>query len=68
MIKIPMCLLCKHFTGQGKCKAFPDGIPDQILDSKIGHVKPLADDNGIQFEASDTSDKAHVKAILEYWG
>jgi hypothetical protein len=38
---IPKCNSCKHYTGWAKCSAFPDGIPDQILEGKNNHKKPL---------------------------
>ncbi len=32
------------------CKAFPKGIPNEILDGKFNHNKPFKGDNGIRFE------------------
>ncbi len=49
----PACLKCKHFfdeKGPLKCKAFPDGIPDEIAVGGNGHTKPFKGDHGIQFE------------------
>jgi hypothetical protein len=47
-----ICFNCIHFNGPGGtgCKAFPDGIPDQILETNK-HDKPLKEqENKIVFE------------------
>jgi len=46
----PICLDCIHYTGGLKCKAYPDGIPEAIILSKVDHKKPYEGDHGIQFE------------------
>ena len=47
----PICNKCKHYKGWAKCTAFPDGIPDQILDGLNDHSKPLiGQGNRIVFE------------------
>lgn len=33
-----------------RCKAFPRGIPFEILNGKVMHTKPYPNDNGILFE------------------
>ena len=50
-IKVPICNECKHRMGGGKCKAFPEGIPNEIFNSFIDHRKPVEGDHGIQFES-----------------
>ena len=51
----PLCYDCIYYWGLKKklftCKAFPNGIPDVILESKFMHTKPYKGDHGIQFEA-----------------
>jgi hypothetical protein len=32
------------------CKAFPEGIPDEIAYGKNKHTKPFEGDNGIRYE------------------
>lgn len=47
---LPQCLSCKHFYGNGCCKAYPDGVPEKIKNSSIDHRKPYQGDNGITFK------------------
>lgn len=35
------CLACEHLRKPLTCKAFPRGIPKEILSGKIDHSKPL---------------------------
>jgi hypothetical protein len=47
------CTTCKHFTlfsNPPRCKAFPDRIPDDILDGIEMHRSPVRGDHGIQYE------------------
>lgn len=55
MVIFPQCLDCKNFirrTDDDKyiCKAFLDGIPDDVFWNKIDHSAPIENDNGIHFE------------------
>jgi hypothetical protein len=57
-VTAPICLIdCKHFNWKDKeknsCLAFPDGIPKEILISKVTHDKPYPGDRGIQYEPKD---------------
>lgn len=53
----PICLFCKHFDQDNQagltCKAFPAGIPADILESRTDHRQPIKGDNGLQFEPVD---------------
>ena len=48
------CYECKNFNITDPvnfaCKAFPKGIPNEIIDGDVKHNKPYEGDNGIQFE------------------
>jgi len=47
----PMCMWCKRLDKDGPgCEAFPDGIPDEILDNQVDHRKPVDGDRGLQFK------------------
>lgn len=47
----PVCNNCIHNNGDGTCKAFPDGIPAEILSGDNKHQKPLlGQGNNITFE------------------
>lgn len=49
--RIGICHTCIHLRKLGKCDAFPDGIPANILVGNLIHTVPLPGDHGIQFEA-----------------
>ena len=31
---LPKCNVCKHYQRYGKCEAFPNGIPVEVLDQE----------------------------------
>lgn len=51
------CMCCQHFhvyPKKGKenlftCKAFPDGIPLEIIWEEVSHDKPYPGDHGYRF-------------------
>jgi len=49
----PQCIVCIHYNSDDvvkySCKAFPDRIPDEILEGEHDHSKPFKGDNGIRF-------------------
>jgi len=49
----PMCMWCSRRTeskGWGyTCEAYPDGIPDEIIESEWDHRFPKPGDRGLQF-------------------
>lgn len=60
----PLCQYCAHVDDDdaGKCAAFPDGIPDAIMQRGEAdeHRKPFKGDGGIRFKP----DSALVTQIL----
>lgn len=45
------CDTCTHYRGNGKCEAFPDQIPLEILSLEHDHKTPFLGDKGIMYEA-----------------
>jgi hypothetical protein len=43
-------------TERNYCKAFQDGIPNEIAYGDNLHVKPFKNDNGIQYEKAASED------------
>ena len=52
---ITMCDYCRHAGGRG-CRAFPDGLPQLLLDGEYDHRHEYPGDGGIRFEADDEED------------
>ncbi len=52
-IIISPCYGCKNYIQcNGKkevCRAFPDGIPDDVYWGKVSHDMPIDGDHGIQY-------------------
>lgn len=67
-----LCLWCKHLHGRDdgpmpvdlRCDAFPDDIPDAILDNEIDHRQPVEGDNGITFEPTEMSTHAEFDYLF----
>jgi hypothetical protein len=49
-----LCANCKNYIGEGKCKAFPSGIPDMVLLGDNNHEKIISGQIG-QFVFSKLS-------------
>ena len=44
------CNYCRHYWGFGRCDAYPDNIPREIMGNQFEHTAPYKGDNGIWFE------------------
>lgn len=58
-ITSPICATCKHFNKRkpkekATCRAFPDGIPEDILSGKISHLEHIEGDRGYKYEPNET--------------
>ena len=52
-LPISQCVYCKRLRKDWTCKAFPDGIPDEVAASEVDHREPYPGDNGVHFEPTD---------------
>lgn len=47
---ISQCVLCKHLRpGEYSCKAFPTGIPENVLLNQTDHRRPVEGDKGVRW-------------------
>lgn len=60
MIFENQCVRCKHLFAPDRekrrgffCKAYPEGVPRDIVWNKHDHRKPFPGDNGITFEPKE---------------
>lgn len=53
-IQLAPCVTCKRKSPFGpSCAAFPDGIPDEILDGTNRHTEPYPGDGGLIYERDE---------------
>ena len=53
-VQFSKCYVCQHFLSGGElenftCKAYPEGIPADIVLGRTNHDRPLEGDNGYQY-------------------
>lgn len=70
MIKIYRCWYCKNFIseendGMSKCKAYPNGIPLEVLRGEIDCCKNIDSDKDIRFEIDKEIAKSYGIKIEE---
>ncbi len=56
----PLCHTCVHrrtmrrgHVADWRCTAFPDGIPEAILNGEADHRQPFPNDRGIRYQMAD---------------
>ena len=54
----PQCNSCKNVITWKNCKAFPQGIPEELLEGKWDHTEPYPGDNGILYDPVDPENPA----------
>jgi len=47
------CIFCIHHLGDYKCKAFLDGIPQELLTGERSHNRPYPGDHGFRFTPNE---------------
>jgi hypothetical protein len=68
-IPAPICMYCARYhrdhRGLGlHCDAFPGGIPDAIIRSRVDHRQPVAGDHGLQFAPNPPDGAWHAERII----
>lgn len=71
----PICAHCVWLTrtspvplkldGSDSCGAFPDGIPQPILDNEVDHRKPVDGDQGIRFEPRSENSRLYAEIVFD---
>ena len=66
---MPICLYCTHYDRSVPrdgyfCAAFPDGIPDAIIESQVDHREPVDGDHGIQFNPNCERGAAYAAELF----
>ena len=44
------CAVCKHIIEALRCRAFPEGVPEDILNGKFDHTQPHRGDHGLRYK------------------
>ena len=61
-VELPQCTSCAHFDATSwKCKAFPNGIPYEIVSGQHDHRKPFPGDGGVLYEEMPDQDQTSPK-------
>lgn len=63
----PICAGClrRPLSGPYKCEAYPEGIPQAIIFSKVDHRKPYEGDGGKQFAARREQDADWADVLFD---
>jgi hypothetical protein len=64
-----LCVYCGHRIESTTddlwpcCKAYPDGVPSEIVDNDWDHRKPQPGDNGVLFVPGSPAEAENVKKV-----
>jgi len=62
-LTVSQCTFCAHRSPDGsKCRAYPNGIPVEILFNEHDHFTPFQGDNGILYEPIQLGETEKVPA------
>lgn len=67
-VAAPLCVGCVHLRrgdAAFACDAYPDGIPEPIVASKVDHRQPYDGDNGIRFEPESPDDARYAADLFD---
>ncbi len=56
-----LCWFCEYYKSNFTCKAFPEGIPGEIISGSNEHREPYEGDNGYQFKSLLDEDEGDVE-------
>lgn len=71
-LRLPvLCNICiwnedSNEDGNPACKAFPSGIPDEMLTGEADHRSPFPDDRGVRFEEDPEANPDLVAAAYDH--
>lgn len=54
------CYTCRHYSGSQSCRAFPGGIPEEIMSGRHDHRTPYDGDHDILWEQDDGPESVTV--------
>jgi hypothetical protein len=62
----PICSTCKNWGGTRICRAYPDGIPEDLYKGLVVHDVSLPGDRGILFDPVSEVARNDAKAWHRY--
>ncbi len=68
-VQFSQCLDCNNFISRSGslflCKAFPEGIPADLLWNRVSHQENVPGDNGIRFEGIENPLNPALEQFIE---
>lgn len=64
-VLVSQCMFCQHFDEsvreQNLCKAFPEGIPQEVMLNQVDHRHPVAGDEGVRWKPRKKGNRHPMK-------